>query len=79
MADHLIGRGEQKIEARLGNKETLTWRFAENRLDPQGVSVQTGFMQGAAGIGSMLIHFHITQEKGRTSPYPFYFPDNPFT
>ena len=32
------------------------WFQAENRVDPNGVVAQTGYMQGAAGVGTLLLH-----------------------
>lgn len=32
------------------------WFQAENRVDPNGVVAQTGYMQGAAGMGTLLLH-----------------------
>jgi lantibiotic modifying enzyme len=34
----------------------LKWIQAENRVSPQAVVAQTGFMQGAAGIGTYYLH-----------------------
>jgi lantibiotic modifying enzyme len=34
----------------------LKWIQAENRVSPQAVVAQTGFMQGAAGVGTFYLH-----------------------
>jgi lantibiotic modifying enzyme len=34
----------------------LKWIQAENRVSPQAVVAQTGFMQGAAGVGTYFLH-----------------------
>lgn len=34
----------------------LKWTQAENRVSPQAVVAQTGYMQGAAGVGSFFLH-----------------------
>ncbi len=39
-------------------KKGLKWIHAENRVDPKGLKAQTGYMQGAAGIGCWLIRMH---------------------
>lgn len=41
--------------------EGLRWRDAEHRDRPEFVQAQTGYMQGAAGIASFLIHLATTQ------------------
>ena len=35
----------------------LAWDQAEHRARPDWVQRQTGYMQGAAGIGGFLLHF----------------------
>ena len=40
------------------------WFQAENRVDPTGVVAQTGYMQGAAGVGTFLLHLD-GQAQGR--------------
>lgn len=35
---------------------TMRWVQAENRVSPQDVKAQTGYMQGAAGVGVALLH-----------------------
>ncbi len=51
------------------------WPQAEHRERPQFLQAQTGYMQGAAGIGSFLIHLHTTLAK---APVKVAFPDTPF-
>jgi lantibiotic modifying enzyme len=36
--------------------DTMRWVQAENRVSPQDVKAQTGYMQGAAGVGVALLH-----------------------
>ena len=38
------------------NGEAISWRQAENRKQPDLLQAQTGYMQGAAGIGMWLLH-----------------------
>ena len=48
-ADDLLRRGT--IDG-----ETERWVQAENRVSPAELAAQTGWMQGAAGVGAMLLH-----------------------
>lgn len=50
------------------------WRDAEHRDRPEFVQAQTGYMQGAAGIASFLIHLATTQEG---APVKIAMPDWP--
>jgi lantibiotic modifying enzyme len=53
----------------------LRWTHAEHRVKPEFVQAQTGFMQGAAGIGTWLLHLDAF-EQGRQ---PFLrLPDSPY-
>jgi lantibiotic modifying enzyme len=51
------------------------WYQAWTRIKPWEVSAETGYMIGAAGVGSALIHVHLATE-GRYEA--ILFPDNPF-
>lgn len=51
------------------------WIQAENRTQPGNVVAQTGWMQGAAGVGAFLLHLD-GAEKGR--PARVVFPDSPW-
>ena len=53
----------------------LKWVQAENRTQPDNVVAQTGFMQGAAGVGSFLLHLDAFEQN--RSP-AIVFPDSPF-
>jgi lantibiotic modifying enzyme len=53
----------------------LRWIQAENRVSPDDVVAQTGFMQGAAGIGSVLLRFDAMQRKRRARVV---WPDSPW-
>jgi lantibiotic modifying enzyme len=48
-ADDLLRRGTVDSDAE-------RWVQAENRVSPAAVAAQTGWMQGAAGVGAMLLH-----------------------
>ncbi|HSR49675.1 MAG TPA: lanthionine synthetase LanC family protein, partial [Acidobacteriota bacterium] len=68
MTDALLGKATiEEGQAR--------WVQAEHRVRPELLQAQTGYMQGAAGIGLMLFHLHRLQaglERG------IVLPDNPF-
>lgn len=51
------------------------WSQAEHRNRPDFVEAQTGYMQGAAGIGSFLLHL-ATVDSATPSKIPL--PDSPF-
>ncbi len=53
----------------------LCWPQAEHRERPKYLEAQTGYMQGAAGIGSFFVHLATTR-AGR--PVKIAFPDTPF-
>ena len=51
------------------------WTHAEHRTRPEQLSTQTGFMQGAAGIGMILLRFHARETGGVATVR---FPDEPW-
>ena len=53
----------------------LKWIHAENRVDPESLTAQTGLMQGAAGIGLALLRM-AAFEKGKG--LKIVFPDSPY-
>ncbi len=55
--------------------DSLKWVQAEHRVRPELLIAQTGFMQGAAGVGTLFLHFDAF-EKGKKPAVVF--PDNPF-
>ena len=55
--------------------DALKWPQAENRTQPENVVAQTGFMQGAAGVGMVLLHLDATE---RNAGWDITFPDSPF-
>ena len=50
------------------------WPQAEHRSSPEYIQSQTGYMQGAAGVGSFLLHFGTTLKQ---NPVKIQFPDSP--
>lgn len=53
----------------------LRWVQAENRVSPLATVAQTGFMQGAAGVGAFFLQLDALS-RGVTWPTPW--PDTPF-
>lgn len=53
----------------------LKWIHAENRTAPDSVLAQTGYMQGAAGIGMALLHLDSVENK---RSWEIRLPDSPF-
>jgi hypothetical protein len=51
------------------------WFQAWTRTQPDAISAETGYMIGAAGVGSAYLHLHLA-EQGRYQATLF--PDNPF-
>lgn len=68
VVDDLIARGTR-------DDSGARWVQAEHRVRPDDVAAQTGWMQGAAGIGATLLHLRAV-EAGTTPPAAL--PDNPF-
>ncbi len=58
-----------------GDDDTRFWPQAEHRSQPEHIVAQTGYMQGAAGVGSFLLHLATTLE-GR--PVKILFPETPY-
>ena len=54
----------------------IKWIQAENRTQPDNLVAQTGFMQGAAGVGTFLLHLDGYEEK--RAPV-MVLPDSPFS
>jgi lantibiotic modifying enzyme len=68
MTDNLLDRSTREGKG-------LKWIQAENRTQPDSLLAQTGYMQGAAGIGMGLLHLY-SVEHGK--PWKIRFPDTPF-
>jgi lantibiotic modifying enzyme len=71
----------RRVASRLLAKATvedgrMSWLQAEHRTRPELLLAQTGYMQGAAGIGSFLFRL---AAAGRTKTPRVVFPDTPFT
>ncbi len=58
-----------------GDENTRYWPQAEHRMQPDFIQAQTGYMQGAAGVGSFLLHLHTTLEG---APVKVLFPEAPY-
>jgi lantibiotic modifying enzyme len=68
MADDVLARGTR-------DEHGLRWIQAEHRVKPDLLVAQTGWMQGAAGIGHMLLRFDAL-DRGRKLSIRM--PDSPF-
>ncbi len=55
--------------------DRLKWVQAEHRVRPEELAAQTGYMQGAAGIGMLLLRLDGLERKQKTA---ITFPDSPF-
>jgi hypothetical protein len=51
------------------------WYQAWTRTQPDAIAAETGYMIGAAGVGSAFLHLHLAVQ-GRYAA--ILFPDNPF-
>ncbi|WP_248958598.1 lanthionine synthetase LanC family protein [Sphaerisporangium perillae] len=71
LADDLVGRATGHDEA------GYRWYQAYRRLRPWEVTADTGYMIGAAGIGSALLHLDAATASGEPRRL-ILFPDNPF-
>ncbi|WP_442790519.1 lanthionine synthetase LanC family protein [Nonomuraea sp. NBC_01738] len=71
LGEHLVGRASGH-DGR-GNR----WYQAYRRLRPGEVSADTGYMTGAAGIGSALLHLDAADREGEVRRV-LLLPDNPF-
>ncbi|HEX9893671.1 MAG TPA: lanthionine synthetase LanC family protein [Gemmatimonadales bacterium] len=57
------------------DRDGLKWVQAEHRVQPENLVAQTGFMQGAAGVGTVLLHLDAAE---RGDDWSITFPDSPF-
>jgi hypothetical protein len=55
-------------------REGLKWIQAENRVSPDDVIAQTGYMQGASGVGAFFLHMDALAAK---KPRAIVWPDAP--
>ncbi len=68
LADAVLARATR-------DERGLSWAHAEHRVRPDQLVAQTGYMQGAAGIGMMLLHLHHALQGGGDW---LRLPDSPF-
>ncbi len=53
------------------DEQGLRWVQAENRTQPENLVAQTGFMQGAAGVGTYFLQRHALESRKRwITPFP---------
>ncbi len=67
--------GEYLLDQATQEEGAARWIQAENRSQPESVVAQTGWMQGAAGVGAFFLHLD-GAEKGRKARVVF--PDSPW-
>jgi len=58
-----------------GDADTRFWPQAEHRSQTDFIQAQTGYMQGAAGVGSFLVHLATTLQG---KPVKVLFPEAPY-
>ncbi|MEM7018352.1 MAG: lanthionine synthetase LanC family protein [Pseudomonadota bacterium] len=68
VATELVNRSE-------GDTQQCCWPQAEHRSQPDFIQAQTGYMQGAAGVGSFFIHLATTLAD---KPVKIAWPDSPY-
>lgn len=68
VATHLTSRASDDASG-------LRWVQAENRAQPENLVAQTGFMQGAAGVGMFFLSL---DAYARKTPGPSQWPDSPW-
>lgn len=68
VAAHLISKATR-------DRDGMRWIQAEHRVRPELLVAQTGYMQGAAGIGMLLLHLDAFQRGKKPT---IVFPDSPF-
>ena len=74
--DLAIRVAQQLLNSAKEEDGTYCWPQAEHRTQPDFIQTQTGYMQGAAGVGSFFVHLASTL-KG--NPVKIQFPDSPFS
>jgi lantibiotic modifying enzyme len=70
----------ERVATELGRRgkkdgDTICWPQAEHRGQPDFIQTQTGYMQGAAGVGSFFVHLATTLSG---NPTKIIFPDAPY-
>jgi lantibiotic modifying enzyme len=66
---------EDTLRRATADGDGLKWVQAENRVSPDAVVAQTGYMQGAAGVGSFFLHRAAAAQGAKP---PIVWPDSPF-
>ncbi len=65
--------GEDLLTRARRSESGLAWPQAEHRVQPDAIAAQTGYMQGAAGVGMALLELHA---HARGAPLGLSFPDD---
>ena len=62
---------EDTMRRSTAERDGLKWVQAENRVSPDDLVAQTGYMQGASGVGAFFLHMDaLTQKKPRAIVWP---------
>ncbi len=72
LRDRVVATARSKAT---GDEAGLRWFQAENRAQPENLVAQTGFMQGAAGVGTFFLQLDAFS-RGQKWPTPL--PDTPW-
>jgi hypothetical protein len=67
---------EDNLRRATADGDGMKWVQAENRVSPDVIIAQTGFMQGAAGVGTFFLHAHGASRGARAPAIAW--PDTPF-
>ena len=66
--DDFLAEGERGDVGRGASLSALSWTQAEMRILPKYTQTQTGYMQGAAGMGSFFLHLARVEEDSVKIP-----------
>ncbi len=61
--DHARRHADDLLRRATIDGDRQRWVQAENRASPRDLVAQTGWMQGAAGVGAMLLHLDVAVER----------------
>jgi len=73
MVDRVVA--DTMTRSKVDGHDRLSWIQAENRVEPENLVAQTGYMQGAAGVGSFFLRLDAFE---RGTARGLRFPDTPF-
>lgn len=73
---YVLRVADDTLRRATGDGAGLRWVQAEHRVQPENLVAQTGFMQGAAGVGTFFLRLDAVE---RGAAWPLVLPDSPFT